>query len=72
MISEGFPVEDGVLNAAAIASSHIEVPAGILRPSLNQKGDWVTRFKAGRSAVIGRMLRGAPVLVLHSQALEED
>jgi hypothetical protein len=47
----------------------MEVPAGILKPSLEQKGDWVIRFEAGSGAVIGRMLRGALLLVFHSPAL---
>lgn len=69
MISEGRPVEAGVLNAEAVSGCHIEVPAGISRPSLEQKGEWVIRFEAGRGAVIGRMLRGALLLVFHSPAL---
>ena len=72
MISEGCPVEAGVLDAAALPGCHIEVPVGILRPSLEQKGDWVIRFEAGSGAVIGRMLRGALLSVFHSPALEGD
>lgn len=69
MTSEGFPVEPGVLNAAAPPGCHIEVPVGIWILSLEQKGDWVIRLVTGRGAVIGRMLRGALLLVFHSQAL---
>lgn len=69
-MSEGFPVEAGVLNAAVLPGRHMEVPAGILMPSLEQKGGWVIRFEAGRGAVIERMLKGALLVVFHSPALD--
>jgi hypothetical protein len=69
VISEGRAVDAGVLNAAALPGCHIEVPVGIRRSSLAEKGDCVIRFEAGSGAVIGRMLRGALLLVFHSEAL---
>jgi hypothetical protein len=37
--NEGFPVDPCDLIAEALPGCHMEVPAGILRPSLEQKGD---------------------------------
>lgn len=67
--SEVFPVDPCALKAETLPGCHIEVPAGNLRPSLEQKGDWVIRLEAGRGAAIGRMLSGALLSVLRSEAL---
>jgi hypothetical protein len=66
---EVFPVDPCALKAETLPGCHREVPAGNLTHSLEQKGDWVIRLEAGSGAAIGRMLRGALLSVLRSEAL---
>ena len=69
MTSEVFPVDPLALKAETLPGCHIEVPAGKLRPSFEQKGDWVIRLEAGSGAAIGRMPSGALLSVLGLKAL---
>ena len=67
--SEVFPLDPCALKAETLPGCHIEVPAGNLRPSLEQKGDSVIRLEAGSGAVIGRMLSGSLLSVFRAEAL---
>jgi hypothetical protein len=56
VIREVLPVELCALVAAEVLGCQSEVPAGMTRPSFEQKGLEVTRLDAGRGAPMGRML----------------